>query len=531
LPINTPSAEYVEAARKWKRIQDCLDGRDAIVAGGTEYASKVGTTEDEQREYVQRGHFFNATSRTREGMRGAIMAKPPVVNAPPVLDDVLKDMSPRGIVPIETFAARGLDELIPKGRVGVLVDGDIQTVDGKEQFKPYAVIRKPEDIIAWETMKIGADEILSRVVLREWATGRNPEDPQGPTGRIEKFRELFLASGPGGELVYQQQLYKKQVVKGDEGKEEETWVTDGAAVVPERVGKTLDRIPFLIVGPQGVSPDVAPPPMIDLADANIAHWRNSCELEHGLYLVALPTPWFADMQIGDKPPTRETTLGPGRVKHLMQGSQAGMLEFSGSGLAAISEAMKSKRDEMATLGAALIETEAVNETATSVALRHSGQNSVLVAISRNWSMALVEVLRWMAWFVDTAARPSDIEVAVELNSDFAQTQITAAEAAQIVTNWQAGMYSWATAAYLLQRGNFWRPGVTPEQELSDLEAERGKEPPPEGGTGGGNPNPWSVRRMGEGDYRLVNGDTGEMMAGGATPEEAATAMKAMMGGM
>jgi hypothetical protein len=50
---------------------------------------------------------------------------------------------------------------------------------------------------------------------------------------------------------------------------------------PTRRGERLAFIPFTFLGPVSIKPYVAKPPLLDLVDVNLSHYRTSADLEHG----------------------------------------------------------------------------------------------------------------------------------------------------------------------------------------------------------------------------------------------------------
>ena len=79
-----------------------------------------------------------------------------------------------------------------------------------------------------------------------------------------------------------------------------------------RRGEPLSFIPFVFLGTTHSSPQLSEPPLLDLADINLAHWRNSCDHEQGLHIVAAPTPFVSGMNRGDGD-TSQVSIGPSTV--------------------------------------------------------------------------------------------------------------------------------------------------------------------------------------------------------------------------
>ena len=467
MPVNSPHALYDKMKAKWDRLRDCSSGRDAVIAAGTKYLpalpGKPGS------DFGQRGNFYNALRRTVQGLAGAITQKQPIITMPVRLKALLEDMTLAG-VPTETIVRMVLEEVLLLARYGILVD--MSNTPGATAQRPYVVTYKAEDIPSWRVESLGGDDILTRVVLYETEEEPDPKDPF-VLKAIEQYRVLELV-----ENIYTQTVWRK---KDDNSGEWEPWIPPNqktAELRPQRRGVTLDFIPFVFVGPTSGSPDPETLLLLDLADVNLAHWRNSADHEYGLHLIALPTPWVS----GHKASTDDNKLqiGPSVVWELEKDGGAGMLEYRGEGLSDIKAAMDEKQKQMATLGARLLEEQAkVAETATAVGLRHAGEHATLRSVAQSVERQFSRVLRIMGWWMGTEATPIDVKAQIEFNKDFFAVRATPDEVRALLTAWQADAISFDTLYRGLQRGGWVREGVTSEEEQKAIDAAReGRAQPP-----------------------------------------------------
>jgi hypothetical protein len=461
MSVNTPSAEYSAMLPKWKRVRDCVGGRDAVLAAGKDYLPELPGNPKGYEAYAKRGNFYNATKRTKEGLVGFLLQRDPAVKAPKNLEPNLTDVTPRGNVPLAGFATQAAGEIVEVGRVGILVDVPKDVPTGGTA-RPYCVLYKAEDILSTKLERRGADEVLCRVVLREYEDVPDPQVPDA-TRRVERFRVLELADG-----VYTQTEWRF-VRSGDSGAES---LVAGEPIVPVRRGQPLDFLPFLIATPSGVSPDMENPPLLDLADVNLGHWRNSVDYENGLHLVALPQPYISGQLLGGGATDAAEPLrwGPSVIFQLEKDSTVGLAEFSGQGLAAIKEAMEEKKRQMATLGARILEDSGgAAETATAVSMRHAGEQASMRRMAGSISQALTAALRWMGWWVGIDADPSKVEASCELNKDFFQVKASPEEIKTAFLLWQGEGISKETFFDRIQKGGWAREGVTFEDEQAAIE--------------------------------------------------------------
>ncbi|HTY71460.1 MAG TPA: DUF4055 domain-containing protein, partial [Actinomycetes bacterium] len=302
------------------------------------------------------------------------------------------------------------------------------------------------------------------------------------------------------------------------------------------------------VGPTAVSDKVEKPPLVDLADLNLSHYRTMADLEHGRHFVALPTPWLAGVPAAEKSDT-SIALGAETVLILNQGGQCGMLEFSGAGLRALEKADDDKRSMMAALGARLLESpgKSSRETATSVEMRHAGEHATLRTIAQSCEQALTQVLRTHAWWAGEGGDlPNDFdsdEVKFELNKDFFSAKMDAPTLTAWVQALQAEAISYDTFWAAMTDGGLARP-VSAEEELAQIHkqaaaapgAQMPNAPAPLGAPGqkpgapgpkvqdaGPGVKPGDVVAKDEGPYKLLNragrwlvvkADTGQPVKGG-----------------
>lgn len=468
MPVNVVRKDYLAVLPKWERLRDCFNGRDAILGAGSKYVPDLpGTDAIGNRSYRERGNFYNALGRTVAGMNGAIFQSAPEVEMPESEKAILDDITLTNIS-FESFSTAVGKEIFLTGRYGILVDMPVQvpSADGKldVDMRPYCVGYKAEDIINWKTERRGGDEVLTMVVLKEDVEINDPADPF--TCKVTcQYRVVMLR-----ENVCVQQLWRAK-----EGVSNQ-YEMFGPEVVLMRRGEALTFVPFVFIGALKPAPDLEQPPLIDLADVNLGHWRNSCDHEHGLHLIALPTPYVA----GGKMKDGEMKIGPSVVWELEVNGSAGMLEFTGSGLKSIVDAMEEKKKQMATLGARLLEdAPTTSETAAAVKLRHGGETASLKTVAQSLEQGFTIMLQICVWWDGTDTMPSEAEVEVELNKEYLNIRATPQEIQVGLTALQAGEISFETWYNLLVTGGWAREGITAEQEQTAIKTEKATVPEPD----------------------------------------------------
>ena len=465
MPVDTPSPEYEAALPRWQRCRDCVEGSDAVKARTTDYLPALeGHRESSQKydAYLTRAVFYNATARTVAGLLGSVFRAAPSWTFPASIEDDLEDVTLMGR-PLVSFALMAFKELLVTGRVGVQVDMPKAPAAGAKT-RPYWVLRRAEDILSWRTVVTGGQETLTRVVLSEAVEEDDPEDEWSPTV-IDQIRVLELVQHPGtAAATYQIRRFRKKPSKEVRGGGDQ-WEAVDKPIVPLKHGDRLTFIPFQFIGPTSVTPAIEKSPMVDIVDVNLSHYRTSADFEHGAHVTALPTPWVSGVD-----PESVETFPIGSDTAWVLGhpqAQAGMLEFTGDGLKTLERSLSVKQEQMASLGARLIESrKAAAETAEALRLAMSGDHSVLASMASTFDQAMTKVLRWHAdWSgADTTA------ITFAVNKDFFEARLTAQEAQALVGTWQAGGISFETLFWNLQAGEWIEPGRTIEQERALIAA-------------------------------------------------------------
>ncbi|MCB2186272.1 MAG: DUF4055 domain-containing protein [Deltaproteobacteria bacterium] len=451
MPIDTTHPEYDARVNLWSKCRDVVEGEEAVKAAGETYLPKLSRSQDQRKydSYKYRAVFFDATSRTVEGLTGAPVRKEPVIKLPEALADLVgKD-----------DLKKAVRELLITGRLGLLVD-----MDDAGTGLPYLTAYKAEQITTWRADQWGDPSL---VVLREERED-NPDDPFDMSKEVI-FRELALASamGEGAEpagKIYQVRVWVKN-------KADQKWMVE-STLVPLRQGKPLERIPFICFGPSGLGFEAAKPPILGLVNANLGHYRQEADYRHAMHHTALPTPCVKGIPkpmpgLDGKPAAAPVyEIGSGTAWVLEEGGDAWYLEFTGHGLSDMKESLAALEQRMAVLGARLIEGQRTGvEAAETARIRQAGEVSALIAVTSSVSLAYTAAAKQAAWW---AGSPEG-DVEVTLNEDFVGSRLSDTDADVLLRAVQAGQISFDTFWYNLQQGEIAPDGRTAEEEQTLIE--------------------------------------------------------------
>lgn len=467
MTVSSTHKAYDENRYKWQRCRDVIAGRDAIIKNlrtstrytgslynpiftGNDYLPRLASQSDaEYMAYQERANFFNATGRTLDAFTGMIFSKDPMVELPTAIQPYEDDITLSGIN-LREFAEQVVEQQIAVGRVGIMADfpqveptGLTVAMAEAMNVRPFLRWYSAENITNWRTSYINGAETLTLVVLRE--TVQEPKNEFQSVDRVQ-YRVLDLTT----------EGYRQRVMDDDDNVLSE--------VFPLQQGQRMNYIPFLILGPNSASANVQKPPLLDLVDTNLAHYRNSADYEHGLHFTGLPTPYVAGVQLdaGQVLAVGSTTAWVFPDPQ----AKAQYLEFSGDGLKTLREALKDKEQRMAVLGARMLaDDKKTNEAFGTLELRTAGERSVLASISRSASDSITRCLNWMAEWVGAPAQAS-----IALNTDFGAARMQPQMVTALLSAYQQDAMPLSVLFENFQRGELINPDMgfeEYEQQLAD----------------------------------------------------------------
>lgn len=463
MTVETVLAVLADRLPDYELIRDCVAGQRQIKAAGVKYLPDPDPTEPDETErnaryasYKARAVFYGVTGRTLRALVGMVFDTDPAVEIPALLDVIREDATGSG-TSLDQQAQATLGDVVSLGRAGLLTDypttaGPTTRADALAgNVRPTLIRYEPEQIINWRTRKVGAKVLPSLVVLKE---GYIIEDDGFAEVPGTQYRVLRLTP----EGIYTVEIYRNIESQG-------LVIHEGPFSPKDGKGMPLREIPFSFIGAEDNDPDIDAPPLLDIAELNIAHYRNSADYEESAFVVGQPTPVLAGLtkQWVDEALKGKVRFGARGAIPLPVGGSAELLQAEPNSLAF--EAMGHKEKQMIALGAKLIENTGTVQTATEATIDSVMDNSVLGTCARNVSMAYRKGLNW-AWLFMTGEIVDDPEkIDYELSTDFAARNLTAADRTEIVGEWQKGAITWEE-----MRWNLKRSGIAFEDDETAKEA-------------------------------------------------------------
>lgn len=450
MAVDTPSEYYIKHKGQWRKCRDFVDGSDAVKHGGARYLPRPSGLDDEEfRNYVQRGAFFNASQRTVDSLVGLVMAKPPAVEMPDGIAALADYFDGKGSK-AEDFARDAVFEVLVTGGGCGVIDRP-ETPEGVETrlqeqqlgLRPYASWYPMEDVLEWRYGTInGKREVvflkLSETwddIEDEWTIKLRPQirvfDIVEGQARCRVFRE----TGAGWE-VYSETFLRKSS------------------------GQPFTYVPAVLFGP--VKNEPAKPPILDLVEVNRSHWQNSADLEHGLHFTGLPTPYVAGHTFDQGEVVR---LGSKTLFAFENtGAKLEFASFSSDGLAGLESALDRKEQQMAALGARMLAPEGSQaESGEALAIRRGGENSALGKLAESVSRCMELLLETMGEWEGISG-----DVSFRLNTDYLPADMTAQELTAAISAVDRGYMSKQEFFELLKAGGQVRDDKTYEEHEEEV---------------------------------------------------------------
>lgn len=485
--VNTRHAVYEALLPRWEMVRDASEGEVAVKAQGAMYLPMLDKQEtSEYNAYKMRALFFEATRRTLNGLVGMVTKKMPTITASEstkegFLQSVTKDG--QSIVALISIVMR---EVLMLNKYGIMADlPDVISKDAE----PWLIGYTAESMINWQ---FGVDstgkKALIRMVLEEEYEQADPEDRFKRTVKTQwrvlemvnreeaivdlldaQWTHVVMPNAPAGTT----DIYRVQVWRFKEDSEVAAAAANSAAseefiihdmFFPAFQGTGMDKIPFVIVTAEDEDKEAQKPPLEGLASVNMSHYRTSADLEHGRHYTALPTPYVIGLS-----EMQELTIGSSKAWVIVgagkQEVEVGMLEFKGEGLKALETGMVEKQQQMAILGARLLEESKKSPEAFEThQLRGAGEHSILAAVTNGVSEGINEALLFMfEW------DPSLSEMEIQLNTDFISLGMTPQFLTALVNSLQGSRMSFKTFYFNMAQRGMYIDGWTEEDELKQIE--------------------------------------------------------------
>jgi len=475
MPVKNQHRQYLAMKSKWDRCIHVACGQDKIYEMGELYLPRLLKQNDDQyKAYMMRTMFYNATWRTIVGLQGMIFRRPPEWEVPETVKPMMDNVDLKG-ANLHMFSLNCVEQVLTTGRIGIFTDyptsvEGLTLADAKRMnLRPSMSMYKAQSIINWKTRTVGNRTMLTLVVLAEEIDVAKDEftDTCETQYRVLELVPQIVDLGVVKD-VYRVRVMKVVPDPAVPGKEMDVQVS---VAYPKINGEYLEEIPFQFVGVDDNSPEIDEPPMIDLVDVNLAHYRVSADYEHGCHFTGLPTPVVSGYT--EDADAESFNIGSSEAWVFRNpNAKATYLEFTGQGLSALERNLDKKEGYMAVLGARMLEAQQTGhvEAADTVTIRRGGEQSMLASVAQAISIGILQALKTFCRF----ANADDKGVRFALNKDFFPVPMDSLELTAYVAAWQNQAISYDTLHRKMKRADVVDFESTVEEELKKIK----DNPPP-----------------------------------------------------
>lgn len=485
--LETKHPLYDSHMRSWVQMQDCFDGEDAVKSKGTDYLPML-TGQDAYlyESYKMRAYWYGATRRVVLGSVGMLLSNEPVLyqDDKKAGDDTIRDWYDSLASDNSEFSEllkRVTQEYVLKGRVGLFVDGE-NLPNGK--FTPKVLRYPAESIINWDydMHSEGKSYRLKFAVLEE-SVFMPKDDVPWVREESTHYRVLWLdAAG-----IYNQAIYREipEDTKDKEDKygpvhinikqEADTTkhyqLVEGSWIQPEIKGRKMDQIPFWIMNYGGDSGSLAPPPLKELADMNLSHYRTVALHENALFYCGVPTVVFT----GTGGQSIDAQLGLGKAINLEEEGAGVNFLTMGESLAPLEKSLDAKELKMGLLGSRMLLPEPEKGGSESTAthrMRRKGEHSVISSMSDVISAKFSDVVRFAA---EWGNRPSPEMYQVRLLKEFSTLTPDSNLIQTFMMLVEKKLLSYEAFGDILKKMEVLPPGTDLQEELAKIDSGLGSD--------------------------------------------------------
>lgn len=382
--------EYVRAEQDWRQVRDCHGGTRTVKARQTTYLPKPGgMTRADYSTYLTRATFIPAVSRTEGVLAGLLFQEPPEVESPTDADALVNDVTGTG-QPLEAFAQNWVRELLITGRAALTMDFTDRPTGG--MVMPYWRLVSAESLLSWHSVSaMRSPSVLVRATIQDdgWIVDENKNI-------VLQRRVQEYTIGEDGRVMVRRHVLKDGV-----------WEV-AAEIVPTLRGRPLDRLPIIVANWRSVGLSIEPPPLGEIAELSLSHYRSSADREQGNFYASLPTVYVIGAELpdeaegdGETASKQSFRLGSGKALEIPnEKAEIGYLEIAGPGLASIQKTIEDKKDDLRNAGARLVDSQFRQPETAQTRRANAQQDASLMRLIANTTdqvlgMALRRSLEWM----------------------------------------------------------------------------------------------------------------------------------------
>jgi hypothetical protein len=400
--VDSACSAYSDMASQWTLIDDLLGGTEAMQANAGTYLPKFEKeTPKHYRARVANSTLFNAYGDTANNICSKPFSKPVTIQGklPEPLNNIEDDTDGQG-KPLIQLARDIFRDFVNRGLSHILVDYPLtvneegKTPNLKQErdkgYKPLFVHVRPEQLIGWRVEKSasGLPE-LTQIRIKE-----NQVEPDGEWG--EQNVSYIRVIRPTEWILYRKTEDEEEYTKSQEGK------------------NSLGKVPLITGYANQTGFLTAEPPLKELAEVNLAHYRSDSDQRNILHYARVATLVVLGFTEEE---ANKIALGPNQIiSSTNENAKVEYAEHSGKAIEAGAKDIERLEERMMVLGLQPFLRKIGNQTATGQSIDESRANSDIQAWVLSEEEMIYQAYMLAAEWIKTKL-PEDFKV--DIFNDFA----------------------------------------------------------------------------------------------------------------
>lgn len=444
----------------WELMSDSFVGQRKVKDKGTTYLPAtpgqvldgMQTNQPGWKNYVgyrERAVFPDFVSSAVEALLGIMHHKPATIELPESMEGLRENATIKGNS-LQLLLRTINEHQLTTGRICLISDIPDTAPVG---VLPYIAWYKAKDLLNWDdsTRDDQARQELNLIVLDESKNVR-----EGLKWKWKKKARVLTLNGLGNEP--DRNLYEMAVVDSDSGN---ISLEGMDLIAPSVAGRTLDKLPAVVINARDIVADPDDPPLLGLANLGMTVYRAEADYRQNLFMQGQETLVI----IGGA--EEDVRAGAGAVVNIPQGGDAKYVGVSAKGLKEMREALINDRKIAGEAGGKLLDTTGGGvESGEALRIRVTARTASLNQIATTGAEGLQTILRIIAEWI--GAKPEDVKVTANL--DFADDSLEGDTLVKWMTAKTLGLpWSKESIHRKLQEKDFTELGF--EEEMERIEQE------------------------------------------------------------
>lgn len=422
--VNIPTKKFKEM-REWWELPDALMQGSTALKSRTWLPKEPAETDRNYELRIKRSHLFNAFKKTVQTNVGKVFSKDININddVHPLIQLMLDNVDMEGR-DINQFAKGVFEDGIVRGLSAIFVDytatEPAETRADELNQRPYWVHLTADQLLDVRSAIIGGRERPTYLRFVENVVNYDDDYTEDWKERVKVFQmrddgviEWFSWEKNTARAGFVNRVQQSWTENDNDDPESDWAVTDGGEI------RGLPYIPIVPFYSNRHGFFYASPPLNELAETNLTHFRSQSDQENVLHIARVPMLKVRgfdsiDPETGKK---QDIVISPNTVINLGSDPQAdaSWIEHDGKALQAGRQHLQDLEDQMAVQGLELSAQRPGGQTATEKAIDTAAANSQLKSMALNLQDAIEQAMMLSAVFLQLD--PQDAG-SVGINTDF-----------------------------------------------------------------------------------------------------------------